>query len=95
MTPEKERLNLLSSFNQAFCSQLGLDELAKVEYALREGRAHDVLEDVWLAIQAYNYNVGFKKLNVHGQGPNTRAQKILKDFNAQKLDAADKYQPHR
>jgi len=95
MNPEKERLNLPSSFNQAFRSQLGLDELAKVEYALREGRAHDALEDVRLAIQAYNYNVGFKKLNVHGQGPNTRAQKILKDFNTQKIDAADKYRRTR
>ena len=59
--PELEPLFLPSSFSQPFRSKYGLDSLAKVEYGLREGRAHDALDDVRTSIKVFNYNLDIKK----------------------------------
>jgi hypothetical protein len=89
--PEKERLMVPSDFSDAQRRSLGIQELAKVEYSLREGQAHDALDKVRLAIQTFNYNMKFKLDNVRGQQPNTRAQQFLSSLSKDKVSAADKY----
>ena len=69
--PESDRLLLPSNFNEPQQQSLGLGELAKVEYALREGQAYDALDKLRLAIQTFNHSVRFKIDQVHGQGANT------------------------
>jgi hypothetical protein len=89
--PELEPLLLPSSFSQPFRTKYLLDHLAKVEYRLREGRAHDALDDVRTSVKIFNHNLDFKKINVYGQGPNTRAQNFLQTLSKDKVSGADKY----
>jgi hypothetical protein len=89
--PEKERLLIPSDFNDAQRRSLGIHELARVEYSLREGQAYDALDKLRLTIQTWNFNVKFKIDNVRGQGPNTRAQQFLSTLSNDKVSAADKY----
>jgi len=89
--PESDRLLLPSDFDEPRRRFLGLGELAKVEYALREGQAYDALDKLRLAIQTFNHNVKFKINQVRGQGPNTRAQAFLRTLSNDKIGAADKY----
>jgi len=42
--PENEKLLIPSRFSDARRRSLGIDELARVEYSLREGQAHDALD---------------------------------------------------
>ena len=93
--PEHEKLLIPSDFSDAQQRLLQIDMLAKVEYALCEGQAHDALDKVRLAIQTFNYNVKFKVDNVHGQGPNTCAQQFLSTLSQDKVSAADKYRQAR
>jgi hypothetical protein len=93
--PELEPLFLPSSFSQPFRTKYGLDSLAKVEYGLREGRAHDALDDVRTSIKVFNYNLDIKKNIVHGQRPNTRAQDFLRTLTKDKISGADKYRTER
>ncbi|KAG6848173.1 hypothetical protein H0H93_002703 [Arthromyces matolae] len=90
--PEDLPLHLPSSFSADRREELGLVEAATVEFKLREGQAHDTLQDVRTAIKTVNANVHFKKNNVSGQGPNTRAQKHLNSLLAEKKDAVHRYQ---
>jgi hypothetical protein len=48
--------------------------VAAIEYDFCEGQAHDVLHAVREAIKTYNYNISFKKTNIHWQRANTQAQ---------------------
>lgn len=93
--PELEPLLLPSSFSQPFRTKYGLDRLTKVEYDLREGRAHDALDDVRTSIKIFNHNLDFKKTSVHGQKPNTRAQKFLRTLASDKINGAEKYRAER
>jgi len=93
--PEHDRLLLPSDFNEPRRQFLGLGELAKVKYTLREGQAHDTLDKLRLAIQTFNHNVKFKINQVRGQGPNTRAQAFLRTLSNDKISAADKYRTAR
>lgn len=93
--PEKEDLRLPSSFSEAFQAAYGLNELGKIEYALREGQAHDALESVRKAIKMFNHNLDIKKSFVFGQHANTRAQAFLKQLAADKVSSADKYRRAR
>ena len=90
-SPEQEKLLLPSSFNRVLRERLGLASLAVAEYQLREGQAYDALDDLCEKIKIFNVNLNFKKNNVFGQGPNTRAQAFLKQLVADKVNAADKY----
>lgn len=90
-SPECEKLLLPSSFNQVFRKQYHLTPLAIIESQLREGQAYDALHDLREKIKIFNSNLDFKKKNVFGQGPNTRAQAFLKQLTADKVTAADKY----
>ena len=76
-------------------ASLGLDALTAIEYDLREGQAHDALHAVREGIKTFNYNLAFKKVNIHGQSANTRAQTFLKGLAAEKVSAADKYRRAR
>ncbi len=73
----------------------GLDHLGQIEYNLREGRAHDALDEVRTAIKIFNHNLDFKKTYVHGQGPNTRAQDFLRTLVNDKISGAEKYRTER
>ncbi|KAF8219326.1 hypothetical protein L208DRAFT_1149512, partial [Tricholoma matsutake] len=72
---------------------LGLVELARDEYALHEGQAHNALHRLQLTIQTFNHNLKFKINNVRGQGPHTCAQNFLSTLSKDKASAADKYHP--
>ena len=72
-------------------TSLGLEKLATIEYDLWEGQAHDALHAVQEAIKTFNYNLAFRKVNIHGQSANTCAQTFLKSLAADKVSAADKY----
>ena len=91
LSPERETLLLPSSFNQVLRKRFDLTSLAIIEYQLREGQAFDALHDLREKIKIFNVNLDFKKKNVFGQGPNTRAQAFLKQLTADKVNAADKY----
>ena len=90
-SPEREKLLLPSSFNEALRKRFELTSLAIIEYKLREGQAYDALGDLREKIKIFNVNLDFKKKNVFGQGPNTRVQDFLKQLTADKVTAADKY----
>src|SRR5712671_2873487 len=89
--PEKEKLLIPSDFTDTQRGSLRIQELARVEYSLREGQAYDALDKVRLAIQTFNYNVKFKTDNVRGQNANTRVQCFLLSLSNDKVNAADKY----
>lgn len=91
--PEHEKLLIPSDFSDAQRRSLRIDMLAKVEYALCEGQAHDALDKVRLAIQTFNYNVKFKVDNVRGQGPNTRAQQFLSTPSQDKVKTTYSFSP--
>jgi len=90
--PEKEKLLIPSDFTNTQRGSLRIQELARVEYSLREGQAYDALDKVRLAIQTFNYNVKFKTNNVRRQNANTRVQRFLLSLSNDKVNAADKYQ---
>ncbi|TFK59425.1 hypothetical protein BDN72DRAFT_780779 [Pluteus cervinus] len=73
----------------------GFNTLVLIEFALREGQCHDALNKLRLAIKTFNANLKFKKDNVHGQHPNTRAQLFLATLNQDKVSALEKYNRSR
>ena len=83
------------SLSQPFRTRYGLDHLAKIEYSLQEGCAHDALDNVRKSIKIFNHNLDFKKTNVHGQRPNTRAQAFLRTLTEDKISGAEKYRSER
>jgi hypothetical protein len=93
--PEDDNLLLPSAFSLALRIDLGLGDVAAIEYDLREGQAHDALHAVREAIKTFNYNISFKKTNIHGQRANTRAQAFLQSLTRDKVSAADKYRRAR
>ena len=93
--PEKESLYLPSSFSESFRMAYGLNELGKIEYQLREGRAHDALQSIRTSIKTFNHNLDLKKTAVFGQHANTRAQGFLKQLAADKVSGAEKYRRMR
>ena len=93
--PELEPLLLPSSLSQPFHTKYRLDNLAKIEYSLREGWVHDALDDVRKSIKIFNHNLNFKKTFVHGQRPNTRAQVFLRTLTKDKIGGAEKYRSER
>jgi len=80
------------SLSQPFHTKYGLDHLAQIEYSLREGWAHNALDNVWKSIKIFNHNLAFKITNVHGQGPNTKTQSFLRTLTKDKISSAEKYQ---
>ena len=93
--PERDVLLLPSGFASPERTHLGLEDLASIEYRLREGQAHDALHKVRASIKNYNYNLAFKVKYVHGQRGNTRAQTLMKSLAKTKHAAADKYRKAR
>ena len=89
--PEDDSLQLPSVFTPSQRINFGLTNLTTIEYDLREGQAHDALHAVCEAIKTFNYNLAFKKTNIHGQRANTRAQTFLQSLSKDRVSAADKY----
>ena len=86
--PETKSLLLPSEFSEACRIRLGLESAAKAEYQIREGQAHDRLDDVRRSIQTYNHHISIKANDVRGQRYATRARTIL---NADTQKAANAY----
>ncbi|KAJ7857401.1 hypothetical protein B0H13DRAFT_1902265 [Mycena leptocephala] len=93
--PEKEALFLPSHFTAPVRSEMKLAALGQVEYTLREGQAFDALCDVRTAIRTLNYNLAFKKTQIHGVGPNTKGQNFLKTLSNDIQVGADTYRRAR
>ncbi|KAF6747941.1 hypothetical protein DFP72DRAFT_853943 [Ephemerocybe angulata] len=92
---EKIVLPLPSNLTQLSRASRKLDSLTRTELKLWEGQAHDGLAELGMAIKTYNFNVKFKKDNVVGQGPNTRAEMFLRTLNSEKVRAGQKYRQAR
>lgn len=84
-------MQLPSAFTEPMRSTLGLTNLAAVEYALREGQAHDALQSLRQVIQEFNYNLLDKRDNVHGLDAVLRSETFLRLFTTDKHNAATKY----
>ncbi|KAJ7918916.1 hypothetical protein B0H13DRAFT_1606719, partial [Mycena leptocephala] len=93
--PEKEALFLPSHFMETVRNEMKLAALAQVEYSLQEGQAFDALCDVRTAIRTLNYNLAFKKTQIHGVGPNTKGQNFLKTLSNDIQVAANTYRRAR
>ncbi|KDR67065.1 hypothetical protein GALMADRAFT_1359006, partial [Galerina marginata CBS 339.88] len=91
LMPEKERLLLPSDFQEACRIRLGLQSAARAEYEIREGRAHDCLDEVRRCIQTYNHHITIKANDVRGQRYATRARGIVDKLDADTQKAADTY----
>lgn len=76
--PEQTPLPLPSLFVEHERNSCGLQDASLVERRLREGQAHDYLEEVRTRILTYNHIVAVKKINVTGQHQHTRAQSMLR-----------------
>jgi hypothetical protein len=84
-------LFLPSHFTETVRDEMKLAALAQVEYSLHEGQAFDALCNVHTAIHALNYNLAFKKTQIHGVGPNTKGQNFRKTLSNDIQVAADTY----
>ncbi|KAF6750008.1 hypothetical protein DFP72DRAFT_851984 [Ephemerocybe angulata] len=93
--PEKILLPLPSNLSQPSRASRNFECLAQTELKLRQGQAHDGLSDLRMAIKTYNFNVKWKRDNVVGQGPNTRAEMFLRMLIADKTRAGQKYRRAR
>lgn len=93
--PKDYSLQLPSAFTHPQRNNLGLADLAAIKYDLCEGQAHDTLHAVREAIKTFNYNLAFKKMNIHGQRANTRAQTFLQSLAKDRVSATDKYRRAR
>ncbi|KAJ7840970.1 hypothetical protein B0H14DRAFT_2587184 [Mycena olivaceomarginata] len=89
--PQKMWLCLPSNFCAADHERLKLTELAAVEYALREGQAHDALGELRTAIRTNNFNTGMKMTNIYGTGATMWAGNFLKSLATNVQQAGDTY----
>ena len=80
INPEEEPLLLPSDFSEPHRVYLDLSLGERAEKELRQGRAHDQLEDVRKAVQTYNHHVAMKAKEVRSQRHITRAQRIINDL---------------
>ena len=62
-----------------------------IEFRLREGQAHDTLNDLCQGLRSHAYMLKFKDRFLHGQGANTRAQNCLKALDTKINAAATRY----
>jgi hypothetical protein len=69
--PKDDHLPLPLAFTTTQQTGLGLADLTAIRYDLCEGQAHDALHAVCKAIKTFNYNLAYKKTNIHGQQANT------------------------
>ena len=65
--------------------------LKMVEFRLREGQAHDSLNDLRQGLQSRTYILKFKDRFLCGQGTNTRARNCLKTLDMKINAAATRY----
>lgn len=91
LMPENEPLLLPSEFSEAYRLRLGLESAAKAEYQIREGQAHDRLDDVRRSIQTYNHHIAIKANEVRGQRHGLRARGIVDNLDANTQKAAHAY----
>ncbi|KAJ7723265.1 hypothetical protein B0H16DRAFT_1737330 [Mycena metata] len=96
VAPEETRLLLPSSFDASRRRILQMVELATTEYQLREGMAHDALQDVRNAIKTFNFNLKFMvDKKIRGQAAGTRAQSFLRTLANDRVIAANEYRTTR
>ncbi|KAK1226180.1 hypothetical protein PQX77_010857 [Marasmius sp. AFHP31] len=76
--PEHWDLPLPSTFSEKDRDTCGLRVAADIERSLREGQAHDYLEDVRTRILMNNHIIAVKKIDATGQRQHTRARALLR-----------------
>ena len=62
-----------------------------IELQLREGQAHNALNELRQGLQSHTYMLKFKDHFLHGQGANTQAHNCVKALDAKINSAAAKY----
>ena len=67
------------------------ETLKQIEWKLREGQAHDALNELRQALRSKAYMLRFKDRFLRGQGANTRARNCLKNIDGKVLASASKY----
>ena len=93
--PEADSLFMPSMLNDHTRHAHGLQVLADTERRLRKGQASDALDKLRMSILTWNLHFEFKKLEVHGQQQNTRAQHLLKMLRKEIVTAAETYRRAR
>ena len=88
---ENDTLELPSKFNEPHRRMLELDSASVHELLLRKGRACDQLDRIRLSVRTYVVNRKFKRVNVHGQGPNTKASDFMKNLLKKQQSAMKVY----
>ncbi|KAF8839151.1 hypothetical protein BDN67DRAFT_982034, partial [Paxillus ammoniavirescens] len=87
-TPEDFALHLPSQI----CSKVACSpELEEIEWKLREGQAHDALNELQQALHSRTYILKFKDRFLRGQGANTCAHNCLKSVDDKINASASKY----
>jgi hypothetical protein len=89
--PEEVIIPLPSLFNEHTRLSLGISELARAEFTLRRGQAHDALAKLRMTIREYTRNVDFKRDHVRGQRAVTRAEGIIQKLEQERKQAAELY----
>ncbi|KDQ05894.1 hypothetical protein BOTBODRAFT_122150 [Botryobasidium botryosum FD-172 SS1] len=92
---ENITLHLPSDFSATDRSRLGLHDLGKYEYDLREGEAYDAIRHLREALKENFISVQFKKKNVRGQKDSTRSHTVLKKMKEDVHQCAQKYRQAR
>ncbi|KDQ05565.1 hypothetical protein BOTBODRAFT_122582, partial [Botryobasidium botryosum FD-172 SS1] len=98
---ENITLHLPSDFSATDRSRLGLHDLGKYEYdlrelrCLREGEAYDAIRHLREALKENFISVQFKKKNVRGQKDSMRSHTVLKKMKEDVHQCAQKYRQAR
>ncbi|KAH7906050.1 hypothetical protein BJ138DRAFT_1138106 [Hygrophoropsis aurantiaca] len=86
--PQKYKLWLPSELNQTDTCDVRLREN---EWLLRHAQAHDALNQIRQHLRVRYHLYAFKRRNVKGQGPNTRAQGVLTGVESKIAACVKKY----
>jgi hypothetical protein len=88
---EGHRIPLPSFFTDSDRENAGLSTMAEYEDILRRGSASELLEEVRQTLIRYNWNLGKKITEVHGQAGNTRFASHLRSIHSEARESACKY----
>ncbi|KAL0070372.1 hypothetical protein AAF712_002563 [Marasmius tenuissimus] len=93
--PEQSALPLPSSFTPNAIEAAGFQDAAAIKRTLREGQAHDCLEDVRCSVLTYNHIAVVKSIDVTGQRAHTRGLALQRTQMNGARDATRLYNHNR
>jgi hypothetical protein len=88
---ERRHIPLPGFFTTVACVPTGLSAMAEYEELLRRGSASELLEEIRQSLIRYNWNLGKKINEVHGQAGNTRFASHLRTIHSEARESACKY----